>query len=97
MCAKTMFKIIFVILFASFSAHCREIVSSEQYFDLVEKNVLLSDKSELVINDSPIIGVLAQEISWHLNKKWPGAYTSYIAASYVKFVEGAGARAVPIW
>ncbi|XP_064542984.1 gamma-glutamyl hydrolase [Drosophila montana] len=45
---------------------------------------------------SPIIGVLAQEIyqdgliSKHFNA------TSYIAASYVKFVEGAGGRVVPI-
>lgn len=48
-------------------------------------------------NDAPIIGVLAQEMSYHLNTKWPGVYSSYIAASYIKFVEGGGARAVPIW
>lgn len=52
---------------------------------------------ERIRNDAPIIGVLAQEIGKHLNSKWPGAYTSYIAASYIKFVEGGGARAVPIW
>ncbi|EDV95716.1 gamma-glutamyl hydrolase [Drosophila grimshawi] len=46
---------------------------------------------------SPIIGVLAQELYpdsltvTHFNG------TSYIAASYVKFVEGAGGRVVPIW
>lgn len=51
----------------------------------------------VLTNTSPMIGVLAQEISYHLNSKWPGVYTSYIAASYVKFVEGAGARPVPIW
>ncbi|XP_015590768.2 chitobiosyldiphosphodolichol beta-mannosyltransferase [Cephus cinctus] len=49
------------------------------------------------LNDRPIIGVLTQEISYHLNQKYPDSYTSYIAASYVKFVEGAGARVVPIW
>lgn len=49
------------------------------------------------INDAPIVGVLTQEMSYHLNTKWPGAFTSYIAASYIKFVEGGGARAVPIW
>lgn len=48
-------------------------------------------------NDAPIIGVLAQEMSYHLNTKWPGVYSSYIAASYIKFIEGGGARAVPIW
>ncbi|XP_074478296.1 gamma-glutamyl hydrolase-like isoform X3 [Sebastes fasciatus] len=42
-------------------------------------------------NDRPIIGVLAQEI------RSPKAnQTSYIAASYVKFLESAGARVVPV-
>jgi len=47
---------------------------------------------------TPIIGVLTQEvytgglISRHFDNK-----TSYIAASYVKYLEGAGARVVPIW
>ncbi|XP_023250847.1 gamma-glutamyl hydrolase [Seriola lalandi dorsalis] len=42
-------------------------------------------------NDRPIIGVLAQEVySPEPNK------TSYIAASYVKYLESAGARVVPI-
>lgn len=49
------------------------------------------------LNDTPIVGVLAQEISYHLNTKYPDQFESYIAASYVKFVEGAGARVVPIW
>jgi uncharacterized membrane protein len=31
-----------------------------------------------------------------MSSKYPGNYTSYIAASYVKYVEGAGARVVPI-
>lgn len=66
--------------------NCRQIIESEdQKLDQLERN------------DSPIIGVLAQEISYHLNTKYPGVYTSYIAASYIKFVEGGGARAVPIW
>ncbi|XP_042366323.1 gamma-glutamyl hydrolase [Plectropomus leopardus] len=42
-------------------------------------------------NDRPIIGVLAQEV------KYPkGNETSYIAASYVKTLESAGARVVPV-
>lgn len=49
------------------------------------------------INDEPLIGILSQEISYYLNGKYPGQYNSYIAASYVKFVEGGGARVVPIW
>lgn len=48
-------------------------------------------EDELIqINNSPIIGVVAQETGS------PEVY-SYIAASYVKFIEGGGARVVPIW
>lgn len=51
----------------------------------------------VAINDSPLIGVLSQEISYYLDGKYPDQYNSYIAASYVKFLEGGGARVVPIW
>ncbi|XP_028170227.1 gamma-glutamyl hydrolase A-like [Ostrinia furnacalis] len=52
---------------------------------------------DVVTNDRPIIGVLAQEQSYYLHGKYPEEnYTSYIAASYVKDVESAGARVVPI-
>lgn len=44
------------------------------------------------LNDRPIIGILSQE--WGKDKK--NAKFSYIAASYVKFVESAGARVIPI-
>lgn len=64
------------------------------YVDSVDPTV--DDKYDVKTN-TPIIGVLAQEISWHLDQQWPGAYESYIAASYIKFIEGGGARAVPIW
>ncbi|XP_041924364.1 gamma-glutamyl hydrolase-like isoform X4 [Alosa sapidissima] len=42
-------------------------------------------------NDWPIIGVLAQEVYKPQPKQ-----NSYIAASYVKFLEAAGARVVPV-
>lgn len=42
-------------------------------------------------NDRPIIGVLAQEVFQPKPNQ-----TSYIAASYVKFLESAGARVVPV-
>ncbi|XP_073965535.1 gamma-glutamyl hydrolase A-like isoform X2 [Choristoneura fumiferana] len=52
---------------------------------------------DTVLTDRPIIGVLAQEQSYYLHTKYPDEnYTSYIAASYVKDVEAAGARVVPI-
>lgn len=58
------------------------------------------------VNDYPIVGVLAQEISLDsvdvfgdelLLESIRTNWVSYIAASYVKFVEGGGARVVPIW
>jgi gamma-glutamyl hydrolase len=62
---------------------------------LLEKSADLLDSNP--INNDPMIGVLTQEISFYLDGKYPGQFKSYIAASYVKFVEGGGARAVPIW
>ncbi|XP_055324546.1 gamma-glutamyl hydrolase-like [Sitodiplosis mosellana] len=62
------------------------------YIGIVSSVSRFDDKT-----DTPIIGVLAQEISWRLDQIWPGVYESYIAASYIKFVEGGGARTVPIW
>ncbi|XP_062128219.1 gamma-glutamyl hydrolase-like [Drosophila sulfurigaster albostrigata] len=46
---------------------------------------------------SPIIGVLAQELYPDSLTATTYNATSYIAASYVKFIEGAGGRVVPIW
>ncbi|XP_046820404.1 chitobiosyldiphosphodolichol beta-mannosyltransferase-like [Vespa crabro] len=51
----------------------------------------------VVLNNRPIIGILSQELNPHLNRTTGGQFSSYIASSYVKFVEGAGARVVPIW
>ncbi|KAG8133642.1 putative Gamma-glutamyl hydrolase protein [Naja naja] len=43
-------------------------------------------------NERPIIGILAQETS----KTFQKFGSSYVAASYVKFIESAGARVVPV-
>lgn len=48
------------------------------------------------INNYPIVGILSQQTSTAMNEKFPGHH-SYIAASYVKFIESGGARVVPIW
>lgn len=64
---------------------------------VVQCQVIIEQSDAPELNDTPIIGILAQEISYHLNSKWPDEFKSYIAASYVKFVEGGGARVVPIW
>lgn len=57
------------------------------------KHIKKSQTTEL--NQTPVIGVVAQELSSSMAEKYP-AYTSYIAASYVKAVESSGARVVPI-
>ncbi|GBN69157.1 hypothetical protein AVEN_48325-1 [Araneus ventricosus] len=44
-------------------------------------------------NDRPIIGVVTEEI----NSTTVPQAISYMLASYVKFLESAGARVVPIW
>lgn len=48
-------------------------------------------------DDTPIVGILSLE-AIGMRKYFPGqSFASYIAASYVKFVEGAGARVMPVW
>ncbi|XP_014291223.1 gamma-glutamyl hydrolase [Halyomorpha halys] len=47
-------------------------------------------------NERPIIGILAQEVTDIIGKKYPYS-KSYIAASYVKAIEGSGARVIPIF
>lgn len=54
-------------------------------------------KAQIAVNEFPIIGILAEEILYSLDREYPNQYHSYIAASYVKFIEGGGARVVPIW
>jgi len=50
------------------------------------------------LNDRPIIGIISQTIHPELDAILPPGhnFTTYIASSYIKWVEGAGARAVPV-
>jgi gamma-glutamyl hydrolase len=70
-------------------------------FKLVVSKAIVDSKVDLfatpTFNNEPIIGILSEEMSYYLASKFPNDYHSYIAASYVKFVEGGGARVVPIW
>lgn len=71
-------------------------------FHLIKCGVIINKSSSDIflsptINDEPIIGVLSQEMSYGLHSKYADQYHSYIAASYVKFIEGGGARVVPVW
>ena len=52
------------------------------------------DNHHLSLNNRPIIGVLTQPSAWP--KFFDTEDFSYIAASYVKFLEAAGARILPI-
>lgn len=62
---------------------------------IISKNVDIFSTPQL--NNEPLIGILSEEMSYYLDSKFPNQYHSYIAASYVKFVEGGGARVVPVW
>ncbi|XP_076063691.1 gamma-glutamyl hydrolase-like [Oratosquilla oratoria] len=50
------------------------------------------------LNNRPIIGILSQQLGRSMRKveSLSSNYDSYIAASYVKYIEMAGARVVPI-
>lgn len=48
-------------------------------------------------NFSPIIGILSVDISVELQTVYGKEYNSYIANSYVKYLESAGAIVIPIW
>jgi GMP synthase-like glutamine amidotransferase len=48
------------------------------------------------LNYRPIIGILSQDLSYDEAMYGPSDATSYIAASYIKFVEAGGARAAPV-
>ncbi|XP_036377002.1 gamma-glutamyl hydrolase [Megalops cyprinoides] len=65
---------------------CFTLLSLFVFVDFGSSAVLRTER-----NDAPVVGVLAQELPK------PQAFaTSYIAASYVKFLESAGARVVPV-
>lgn len=67
------------------------------YFFNCEGAIVVATADDGVVNNRPIIGVLSQEQSFYLHTKYPEEnFTSYIAAGYVKDVESAGARVVPI-
>ncbi|XP_076629583.1 gamma-glutamyl hydrolase-like [Colletes latitarsis] len=48
------------------------------------------------VNNRPIIGILMQELNPYMSSRY-SHYNAYIAASYVKLIEGSGARVAPIW
>jgi len=59
---------------------------------------VVQKQRSLNVNDRPVIGILTQELDEELDKKLPKGhnYSSYLAASYVQWVQAGGARAVII-
>merc|ERR1719288_616609 len=69
-------------------------VQSDGVVDLQRHEIKSRNDRNEEFNERPIIGVLAQECQPYFPESI--CNTSYIAASYVKFVESGGARVVPV-
>ena len=74
---------------------------SKTYHETEKKEVVnlsenVNDDNAKAINYRPIVGILSQELSSSLEPWYGENYTSYIGAAYVKYIEQAGARVVPV-
>lgn len=86
--------ILFSVLYI-FVIYNQEVTGAKLKYMDVNDDPLVNTDNE---NPTPIVGVLTQEVSQLILRKYPNNnFTSYIAASYVKYIEGAGGRVVPIW
>jgi gamma-glutamyl hydrolase len=70
----------------------------KQLFTMMLLAALLHATSTLgqEVNTRPIIGILTQPLGTEISNGTSATNITYIAASYVKFLESAGARVVPI-
>lgn len=67
------------------------------YF-LISLTTILSFVIKLTIcNENPVIGILTQSVITASLKNVRKLNSSYIAASYVKAIEGSGGQVVPIF
>lgn len=71
-------------------------ISNMLTMNLIRKLFVFSLISSNLAKEAPIIGILTQE-TYIVDKYLPEKFDSFIAASYVKLLESAGARIVPIW
>ena len=62
---------------------------------LFQETATAIPRTKVTVNNRPIIGILTQEISPDLLPPTTKA-ASYLSASYVKYIEAAGGRVVPI-
>ncbi|KAL0271748.1 UNVERIFIED_CONTAM: hypothetical protein PYX00_008746 [Menopon gallinae] len=67
-----------------------------QAFDITESQPNYRRSTCNVLNNRPIVGVLTQEVTGKLVEYY-GNHYAYIASSYVKYLESAGSRVIPIW
>ena len=78
----------FVNICIALISFASKVCSDQQNFDIF---------SLPQVNHEPLIGIMAIDMSYYIQSKYTEQYYSFIAASYVKFVEGGGARVVPVW
>merc|ERR1712156_526642 len=81
----------------TYSNECQlEITKCQEDSDLhVVSNGECGSIREETLNPRPIVGILAQEMPHSLEESFVNK-TSYIGAAYVKYIESAGARVVPV-
>jgi len=80
-------------LSSNYDVHSQHEAEKDQVENPAERII---DERKQEMNHRPIIGILAQELSSSLEPWYGDNYTSYIGAAYVKYVEQAGARVVPV-
>ena len=75
----------------------KKTVFASALLSAVSAERLQQSASDYDLNEQPVIGIVAQGIDSDFSgdPRFDG-YDSYIMAAYVKFVEAAGARVVPI-
>ncbi|XP_077291262.1 gamma-glutamyl hydrolase A-like [Arctopsyche grandis] len=85
---------LFWVLLAILIAHAISVQSANNT-DIDNASLSLAPDATTAV-EGPIIGILTRELSKFLASKYP-MYDSFIAASYVKYLESSGARVVPIF
>lgn len=72
-------------------------ISVATMFVLIAFSIVCGLVPDSSAHDRPVIGVLVQEISKLFELLYPNQFDSFVPASYVKWIESAGARVVPIF
>ena len=79
------------------SKHPKVLSNPAMVYDTWIRNLLhVETVDDADLNHRPIIGILTQELGPILQKWYGDKYTSYIGSAYIKYIEAAGARVVPV-